>query len=44
MAYALKMSKQARHSELVNFFDYDGNNLTNNLSKQIVFLKRGLNL
>ena len=37
MAYELKMGEQARRSDLVNIFDYDDNNLTNNPSKQNVF-------
>ena len=36
-AYELKMGEQARRSDLVNIFDYDDNNLTNNPSKQNVF-------
>ena len=39
MAYELKMGEQARRSDLVNIFDFDDDNLTNNPSKQNIFFK-----
>ena len=44
MAYELIMGKQAKHSDLVNIFDYDDNNLTNKPGEQKFFLKSGSNL
>ena len=39
MAYELTMGKQARRSDLVNIFDYDNNNLTNNPDEQNIFFE-----
>ena len=39
MAYELKMGEQARRSDLVNIFDFDDDNLTNNPGKQNIFFK-----
>ena len=39
MAYELTMGKQARRSDLVNIFDYDNNNLTNEPDEQNIFFE-----
>ena len=42
MAYELTMGKQARRSDLVNIFDYDNNNLTNEPDEQNIFFEAWL--
>ena len=39
MPYELIMGKQAKHSDLVNIFDYDDNNLTNKPGEQKIFFE-----